>query len=130
MLNKDGKILIIAGPTCSGKSVLARRAALELNGRVINADSMQLYNNLPILSAQPNKNDLSEVGHSLYSIFSHENEVSVAIWLKLVKKEIDECFSLGLLPVVTGGTGLYLSRLICGISIIPDIGPEIRGYSR
>jgi len=124
------KILIISGATASGKSGLALEVARKVNekARIINADSIQLYKELPILSSQPSKNELSQIEHRLYSILTYQDEFSLNDWLELVKKEIDLAFAENKLPIVVGGTGLYLSKLIDGINEIPKIENEVRKY--
>ena len=90
--NKENKfkIIIIAGPTASGKSSLALDLAKKYNGIVINADSQQMYKELPILSSQPNKKDYKEVSHKLFNFLDFYKNFSVSQWFKLVKKEIKE----------------------------------------
>ncbi|MFT6106109.1 MAG: tRNA dimethylallyltransferase [Rickettsiales bacterium] len=121
----NAKILIISGATASGKSALALKIAQEKNGIIINADSMQLYKELPILSAQPNCEDFKLAPHFLYSTLKHNQNSSLAIWLDLAIKKIDEALQKKQLPIVTGGTGLYLSKLIDGINKVPEINESI-----
>jgi tRNA dimethylallyltransferase len=122
------KILIISGPTASGKSSLALNVTQHIDSIIINADSVQLYKELPILSAQPSKSDQLSNKHVLYSILSHNDASSVDRWLKLVKQEIDNAHKLGKLPIIVGGTGLYISKLVDGINIVPEISDESRKY--
>ena len=126
------KILIISGATASGKSGLALKIANEYEAcggaKIINADSIQLYKELPILSSQPNKNDLLQFEHKLYSILTQDDEFCLNSWLELAKKEIDSALTEGKLPIIVGGTGLYLSKLIDGINEVPKIENEIRKY--
>ncbi|MFT6331729.1 MAG: tRNA dimethylallyltransferase [Lentimonas sp.] len=123
---KDKKILIISGATASGKSALALETAIAKNGVVINADSMQLYEELPILSAQPAKEDQAQAPHFLYSALKHNQNSSLALWLEMVIKEINWAFEGEKLPIIVGGTGLYLSKLIDGINEIPQIDENLR----
>ncbi len=122
------KILIISGPTASGKSSLALGIAKEVNSVIINSDSIQLYKELPILSSQPSKNDLLQNKHVLYSILSHKEDSSVNNWLSLAIKEIDKALKNNKLPILVGGTGLYLSKLIDGINEVPEIKKEAKEY--
>ena len=128
------KILIISGATASGKSAFALQKAVQENGVIINADSMQLFEELPILSAQPSKEDQALVPHFLYSAIKHNQNSSLKDWLEMAVRQIDAAFKAGKLPIVVGGTGLYLSKLMDGINEIPeideDLRKEIRGLSR
>ena len=126
-MNKDQfKILIISGATASGKSALALKTALQKNGVIINADAMQLYCELPILSAQPNIEDLKLMPHFLYSVLKHNQNSSVAIWLGLVVEQINLALQKNQLPIVVGGTGLYISKLIDGINKVPEIEESLK----
>lgn len=120
------KIVVISGATASGKSELAYKIANSLDGIVINADSIQLYKNLPILSAQPNQEEQKSVNHRLYSILSPYEQNDVFTWLQKAKKEIDDSFSLNKVPIVVGGTGMYISRLINGINNLPSTDENLR----
>ncbi|MFT6077172.1 MAG: tRNA dimethylallyltransferase [Myxococcota bacterium] len=121
----NAKILIISGATASGKSSLALKIAQEKNGVIINADAMQLYKELPILSAQPSEDDLKLAPHFLYSTLKHNQNSSLAIWLDLAIEQINLALKNNQLPIVVGGTGLYLSKLIDGINKIPKIDPSL-----
>jgi tRNA dimethylallyltransferase len=121
----SAKILIISGATASGKSTLALKIAQERNGVIINADAMQLYKELPILSAQPSKDDLKLAPHFLYSTLKHNQNSSLAIWLDLAVEQIDLALQNKQLPIIVGGTGLYLSKLIDGINKVPAIDQSI-----
>lgn len=119
-------IHIIAGPTASGKSAKAIELAQKLNGVIINCDSMQLYDDLPILSAQPSEDDKALVPHRLYGTL-HPNEVcSAGNWRELVEPVINEVFADSKTPIICGGTGLYIKALIEGLSPMPDIPSEVR----
>ena len=120
-MKKEQKIIVISGPTASGKSGLAIKWAKQYGGAVINADALQIYNSLPILSAQPSLPERQDILHYLYGEFSYQQQCSVAVWLELVKESILSCFSQNLLPIVVGGTGMYLSALLDGINFIPVI---------
>ena len=127
---EEKKILIISGPTASGKSALAKQIAIRKNGIIINADSIQLYKELPILSSQPSFEDLQAVTHLLYSQLKYNEKSSVALWLKLAQQAIEESFAMNKLPIIVGGTGLYISSLINGISNIPEISPQTQKFCR
>lgn len=124
------KILIISGATASGKSALAKKIAFknkfEKNGVIINADSIQLYRELPILSAQPNIDEQKQLPHFLYSILKHNENSSVATWLNLARNIIDQTLQNNQLPIVVGGTGLYISKLIDGINPVPEIAEDLK----
>lgn len=120
----EREVIVISGPTASGKSAIALKIASEKNGAIINADALQQYQGLPILSAQPSVDDIKKVPHYLYSILSPNDKSSVANWLNLAKQSIEEVWQNNLLPIVVGGTGMYLSKLIEGINHIPEISKE------
>ena len=124
----QNKIIVISGSTASGKSALALDLAQEINGIIINADSVQLYKNLPILSAQPSPDELKLADHKLYSVLNYDEPVSVAIWLEMATAEINKAFKAGKTPIVVGGTGLYISKLIDGINEIPEISGNSKEY--
>lgn len=117
---------IIAGPTASGKSARALALALESGGVIINADSMQLYNGLPLLTAQPSLADFEKVPHRLYGVLDVHGQTNAVSWRKMALDEIYSVLSHGLVPVVVGGTGFYLKALMEGLSPIPEIPPEER----
>lgn len=124
MTNK--KIVVISGPTASGKSSLALHLAKKINGVILNADSMQIYKGLPILSAQPDYNDLQEVEHRLYNLLEPYESNSVFKWLELIKQNTDNILNNGQTPIIVGGTGMYISRFIDGIKEMPDSNMELR----
>lgn len=115
--------IIIYGATASGKSDLGIKIAERLNKAIIiNADSMQVYKEIPIITAQPSSLD----GHFLYSIIScNDVNFSVAGWLKIASEEINKAIHDNITPIVLGGTGMYISSLIDGLTAIPEISPEI-----
>lgn len=121
-----GKVLLIGGPTASGKSDLALEKAKTLDGVIINGDSLQVYRGLEILTAQPSPQEYQEVHHHLYSFLDPSQTFSVGKWLPLVMSEIEAALKNNKLPIVVGGTGLYLKSLRDGISMIPSIDPQIR----
>ena len=120
------KVLVIAGPTASGKSQLAIDAAEYFNGVVINADSQQVYKYIPILSACPSLQDKQKISHRLYEIYEPSISGSVVDWLKLAVEEIRGVWSEGKLLIVVGGTGLYIDNLINGTTPIPEISVEVK----
>ena len=133
MLSKeknDKKIVIISGATACGKSDLAMKLAQKKDVAIINADSLQIYQGLPILSSQPSNADQKKVKHFLYSHFSPSQNSSVGIWLNLTKDAVEKCWKSQKTPVIVGGSGMYLSKLVDGISTIPEILPEFRNESR
>lgn len=122
--------LIISGPTASGKS----RLALDLAGckdiAIINADSLQLYKGLPILSSQPTEDEKKIAPHFLYSHFKAQENSSVMDWLMLVMAMIEQVKSEKKLPVIVGGSGMYISKLVEGISEMPTITEEVKKAAR
>lgn len=127
-MNRDfvNKVIVVAGPTASGKSALAIDLAEAFNGVIINADSMQVYQKTPIISAAPSKEDKQRVQHRLYEIFAPDVNGSVVDWLNLAVAEIKNCWAQNKMPVVVGGTGLYLDNLINGTTPIPETSTEVR----
>ncbi len=101
---------------------LARR----LRGCLINGDSIQIYDDLPLLSAAPSKDDKRKIPHRLYGVLKPSEDCSVAEWLTLSCREIRQCHREGLLPIVVGGTGLYLNALLKGLSFFPEIDPSLK----
>ena len=120
------KIILLAGPTASGKSKLAIHLAKKLNGEIINADSMQIYKEFTILSSRPNKSELRKAKHHLYGLISVKKYFSAGDWLKEAKKKIKLCLRNKKLPIIVGGTGLYFNTITKGISKIPDIDIRTR----
>lgn len=120
------KIIVISGPTASGKTSYAVDYAEKNNGVIINADSMQIYSGLPILSAQPSREEFNRVEHLLFSFLTPEDNCNVGRWLEFAKDRIEYCFDNGKTPVIVGGTGMYISKLINGISKIPEIPLDFR----
>lgn len=122
--------IIVAGPTCSGKSSLALNLARRLGGVVINADSMQVYQHLRILTARPSRADMAEAPHFLYGVLPPAQTGSVAWWRHQVLAVLEECRRKNLLPIFCGGTGMYLRALTNGLVEIPDPGEEARNEAR
>ena len=119
-------VLIIAGPTASGKSSLAIKAAEKYHGVIINSDAMQVYSELKILTARPSQYDESLVPHKLYGAVSATKNCSVAVWKELAEREILACWRKSALPIIAGGTGLYIKASMQGLSEIPEVSKEIR----
>jgi tRNA dimethylallyltransferase len=124
------KIILIAGPTASGKSKLAISLAKKIKGEIINADSMQVYKEFSILSSRPAKLDLKKVKHHLYGFLSSKKHFSTGAWLKLVKKQIKLCVKKKKVPILVGGTGLYFDAITKGITKIPNINFKLRNQIR
>ena len=122
--------ILIAGPTASGKSSAALELAESLQGTVINADSMQVYRELAVLTARPTSADIERAPHRLYGTISAAEAYSVGSWLDDAARAIAEAASEGRVPVLVGGTGLYFKALTEGLAPIPDVPPEIREHWR
>jgi tRNA dimethylallyltransferase len=119
-------IHILCGPTASGKSVLALAMARDKGGIVINADSMQIYDALPILSARPTAQEMGDIPHHLYGIMKHDTRCSAQLWRDKAVSAIERALDSGATPILVGGTGLYIKALMEGLSDIPDVPPDIR----
>ena len=124
------KIILLAGPTASGKSKLAIHLAKKLKGEIINADSMQIYKEFSILSSRPNKLEVKQAKHHLFGVVSAKKYFSAGDWLKETKKKINLCFKKKKTPIIVGGTGLYFNTITKGISKIPDIDLKTRTQVR
>ena len=122
--------LIVAGPTASGKSALALALAERLNGVIINADAMQVYRELRILTARPTPQDEARVPHRLYGVRPAAEPSSVAWWREAALAEMAAAKQAGRLPILTGGSGLYFASLTEGLAAIPDPGPAAREEAR
>ncbi|HEX6119083.1 MAG TPA: tRNA (adenosine(37)-N6)-dimethylallyltransferase MiaA [Dongiaceae bacterium] len=123
-------VLVVAGPTASGKSALALRLARAFDGVIINADSMQVYRELPILTAQPGHADMAAAPHRLYGFLALDDVCSAERWAGLARREIDAAHAGGKLPILCGGTGLYLRALMNGFSPLPEVPAEVRKAAR
>jgi len=123
-------VTVIAGPTASGKSALALALAEAANGVIVNADSAQIYRDLPILSAAPSADELRRAEHRLYGIQDGALPCSAADWASRARAEITAIHAEGRLPILVGGTGLYLRTLLDGIAPVPKIDPDIRSEVR
>lgn len=116
-------MLLILGPTASGKSRLAIEAAKRFDGVIINADSMQVYRDLRLITARPSDEEMAEAPHRLFGFLDATDVCSAARWAKLAADEIAAALRKGKLPIVTGGSGLYVQALLKGFSPVPDVGP-------
>ncbi len=124
------KIILIAGPTASGKSKLAIEIAKQIKGEIINTDSMQVYKEFSVLSSRPSKLDIKKVKHHLYGFQPATKHFSTGAWLKLVKKQINLCLKNKKIPILVGGTGLYFEAITNGMSKIPHINFKARDEIR
>ena len=124
------KIILLAGPTASGKSKLATSLARKLNGEIINADSMQVFKEFKILSSRPSSSNTQNIKHHLYGVISVKRYFSAGDWLKQAKKKINSCMKKKKIPIVVGGTGLYFNTITKGISKIPNIDLKTRNKVR
>ena len=124
------KIILISGPTASGKSNFAINLAKKVSGEIINADSMQVYKQLKILSARPDQKKYQKIRHHLYGFHDVKKSFSTGDWLKLVFKKIVEIKKRKKIPILVGGTGLYFKALTYGLVKIPNIPMKIRNQVR
>ena len=129
-MDLKSKIILISGPTASGKSNFSIKLAKKINGEIINADSMQVYKELKILSARPNLKDYQSIKHHLYGFHSVKNNFSTGDWLKNAIKKIKEVRRKKKIPIFVGGTGLYFKALIEGLVSIPNIPIRFRNKIR
>ena len=120
------RVIVITGPTASGKSALAIALARGRQGTVLNADAMQTYDAFPILTAQPTERERADVPHELYGVLPLAETLSAARWRTLAAAEIERCLAEGRTPILCGGSGLYLRTLMQGIAAIPDPPPGLR----
>lgn len=125
-----GKIILLGGPTASGKSSLALKWAKEHDGEIVNADSMQIYRELNIITACPTAQEMAETPHHLYRHLKGDDPCSAERWSLMAKETLDDIWSRGKVPIVVGGTGLYFKALVYGLSKIPEIDENIRSDVR
>lgn len=132
MAGESGKVrlALIAGPTASGKSALALALAERADGVIINADASQVYADLAVLSARPSPQEMARVPHRLFGHIDGTEACSAARWAQEAKAEIAAASGAGRLPILVGGTGLYIRTLLDGIAPVPEIEPEIRAQVR
>ena len=129
-MDKQSKIILISGPTASGKSNFAVKIAKKIQGEIINADSMQVYKNLKILTARPNKKEQKNIKHHLYGVVDLNEKFSTGQWLELAIKKIKNIKKKKKIPILVGGTGLYFQSLINGLVKIPEIPLKFRNKVR
>ena len=129
-MDLKSKIVLIYGPTASGKSDFAVKLAKKIQGEIVNADSMQIYNELKILTARPLKKNYQKIKHHLYGFRNSKKNFSTGDWLKLVITKIVEIKKKKKIPILVGGTGLYFKALIDGIVKIPNVPISIRNKIR
>ena len=129
-MDLKSKIILISGPTASGKSKFAIQLAKKINGEIINADSMQIFKELKILTARPKPKDIKIVRHHLYGFKSVKDNYSTGNWLKDAKLKIKNIKKKNKIPIVVGGTGLYFKSLVDGIVKIPEIPVNVRNRIR
>ena len=129
-MDHKSKIILIAGPTASGKSNFALKVAKKIKGEIINADSMQVYKQLEILTARPKKKELKKIKHHLYGFCDVKKKYSTGNWLKLLLKKIKDIRKRKKTPIIVGGTGLYFKALTDGLVKIPNISIKVRSKIR
>ena len=129
-MDLKSKIILISGPTAAGKSNFAIKLAKKINGEIINADSMQVYKELKILSARPDPKDYQKITHHLYGFHNVKKSFSTGDWIKLAVKKINELKKRKKTPIFVGGTGLYFKALTDGLVNIPNIPDRSRNKIR
>jgi tRNA dimethylallyltransferase len=129
-MDKQSKIILISGPTASGKSIFAIKIAKKIGGEIINADSMQVYKQLKILTARPNKEKQKKIKHHMYGFIDLNKKFSTGQWLNTAIKKIKEIRKRKKIPILVGGTGLYFQSLIDGLVKIPEIPLKFRNKIR
>ena len=129
-MDNQSKIILISGPTASGKSNFAIKIAKKIDGEIVNADSMQVYKQLKILTARPNKDEQKNIKHHMYGVVNVNKKFSTGQWLKAAIKKINEIKKRKKIPILVGGTGLYFQSLINGLVKIPEIPLKIRNKIR
>ena len=129
-MDLNSKIILIYGPTASGKSKFAIKLAKKINGEIINADSMQVYRQLKILSARPDPKSYQKINHHLYGFHDAKKSFSTGDWLKIAIKKIIIVRKKNKIPILVGGTGLYFKALTDGLVKIPNIPVKFRNQIR
>ena len=129
-MDLKSKIILIYGPTASGKSNFAIKLAKKISGQIINADSMQVYRELKVLTARPFKKDYQNIKHHLYGFQNAKKNFSTGDWLKLANQKILQCRKINKTPILVGGTGLYFKALTGGLVNIPKIPINFRNKVR
>jgi tRNA dimethylallyltransferase len=123
-------ILVVAGPTASGKSALGISIAEKVNGTIINADSMQVYRDLRVLTARPTDDEMRQLPHRLYGVVDGATHGTAAIWVDLARQAIADTVAEGRVPILLGGTGMYLRSLFEGLAEVPPIPAGVRAAAR
>ena len=131
----EKSVALIAGPTASGKTAVAVKLAQALEAKkrravILNADSAQVYADLAVISARPTESEMGGIEHRLFGEWDGAQACSAAQWAKRAKAEIEELHAEGIVPILVGGTGMYMKVLLEGIAPIPEIDPEIRAVAR
>ncbi len=129
-MEQEKKVILLAGPTASGKSKLAIKLAKYFNGEIINADSMQIYKEISILTSKPNPQDTRIIKHHLYGFNSVKKKFSTGHWIKMIVKKIEDQWKMKQTPIVVGGTGLYFKVLTDGLVKIPNIPNNMKKQIR
>ena len=129
-MDLKSKIILIYGPTASGKSNFAIKLAKKISGQIINADSMQVYKEFKVLTARPFKKDYQNIKHHLYGFQNAKKNFSTGDWLKMAKEKILQCREINKTPILVGGTGLYFKALTDGLVNIPKIPINFRNKVR
>ena len=125
-MDQEKKVILLAGPTASGKSKLAIKLAQNYNGEIINADSMQIYKEISILTSRPSQRDEKIIKHHLYGFNTVKKKFSTGHWLKRALSKIEELWSINTTPIVVGGSGLYIDAICKGFDKIPEVTKENR----
>lgn len=126
LMKAGRRALIVTGPTASGKSALGLRIAARVGGVIINADAMQTYGAFPILTAQPTEAERASVPHALYGVLPLTEALTAQRWRELALIEMERAADAGRVPILLGGTGLYLKALTQGLAPVPEVPPAIR----
>jgi tRNA dimethylallyltransferase len=124
--NYKKDLIIIAGPTCVGKSMLAMKLAKKINGVLVNADSVQVYEDLKLLSARPTEKDMQKVPHFLYGYVKSQTNYSIVDWLQQLRKVLDNLEKIKKTAILVGGSGLYLKAVVNGLAPIPKLREETK----
>ena len=125
---RERPLLLVAGPTGAGKSRVALALAREFNGAIINIDSRQIYRDFPIITAQPDAAEQSRAPHLLYGFLDCREKMTAGVYARLAAEAVENCRAQGRLPILVGGTGLYIQALLDGIANIPKVPADIARY--
>ena len=125
-MEQEKKVILLSGPTASGKSELAIKLAKYLNGEIVNADSMQVYKEISILNSKPKLSNTKIIKHHLYGFNSVRKKFSTGHWLQMTLKKIEELWNSKKIPIIVGGTGLYFKALTDGLVKIPEISNDLK----